>query len=82
MEFDVVLALDTAAKSARYRIDAVRADKTLVNIDHHASNPGYGDLNYIDVQAPATGQIIYELLQYQNSLFPGNRRRALRRYLN
>jgi bifunctional oligoribonuclease and PAP phosphatase NrnA len=70
MEFDVVLALDTAAKNRLGTgIDAVRAYKTLVNIDHHASNPGYGDLNYIDTQAPATGQIIYELIQNQKLPF-------------
>jgi bifunctional oligoribonuclease and PAP phosphatase NrnA len=70
MEFDLVLALDTAAKNRLGTgIKAVRACKTLVNIDHHASNPGYGDLNYIDVQAPATGQVIYELLQDQKLPF-------------
>jgi bifunctional oligoribonuclease and PAP phosphatase NrnA len=70
MEFDVVLALDTAAKNRLGTgIDAVLGCKTLVNIDHHASNPGYGDLNYIDVQSPATGQIIYELLQDQKLPF-------------
>jgi bifunctional oligoribonuclease and PAP phosphatase NrnA len=70
MEFDIVLALDTAAKNRLGTgIKAVRACKTLVNIDHHASNPGYGDLNYIDVQAPATGQIVYQLLQDQKLPF-------------
>jgi bifunctional oligoribonuclease and PAP phosphatase NrnA len=70
MEFDIVLALDTAAKDRLGTgIKAVRACKTLVNIDHHPSNPGYGDLNYIDVQAPATGQIIYQLLQDQKLPF-------------
>jgi bifunctional oligoribonuclease and PAP phosphatase NrnA len=70
MEFDVVLALDTAAKDRLGTgIKAVRAYTTLVNVDHHTSNPGYGDLNYIDVQAPATGQIIYQLLQDQKLPF-------------
>jgi bifunctional oligoribonuclease and PAP phosphatase NrnA len=70
MEFDIVLALDTAAKNRLGTgIKAVRACRTLVNIDHHASNPGYGDLNYIDVQAPATGQIVYQLLQDQKLPF-------------
>ncbi len=68
--FDVLLALDTAAKNRLgTAIQGVGAYKTLVNIDHHASNPGYGDLNYIEVQAPATGQIIYELLQDQKLPF-------------
>ena len=36
---------------------------TLINIDHHVSNEGYGDLNYVDPTAPATGQIIYEFFK-------------------
>ena len=69
-DFDVVLALDTAAKNRLgTAIQGVGAYKTLVNIDHHASNAGYGDLNYLDVYAPATGQIIYELLQDQKLPF-------------
>jgi bifunctional oligoribonuclease and PAP phosphatase NrnA len=70
MEFDIVLALDTAAKDRLGTgIKAVRACKTLVNVDHHTSNPRYGDLNYIDDRAPATGQIVYELLQDQKLPF-------------
>jgi bifunctional oligoribonuclease and PAP phosphatase NrnA len=34
-----------------------------INIDHHVSNPGYGDLVHIDPAAPATGQIVHELLR-------------------
>ena len=69
-DVDVVLALDTAAKNRLgTSIQGVGSYQTLVNIDHHASNPGYGDLNYLDIHAPATGQIIYELLQDQKLPF-------------
>ena len=69
-DVDVVLARDTAAKNRLgTAIQGVGSYKALVNIDHHASNPGYGDLNYLDVHAPATGQIIYELLQDQKLPF-------------
>ncbi len=30
---------------------------------HHPSNPGYGDLVYIDPNSPATGQILFELIK-------------------
>jgi len=36
--------------------------KTIVNIDHHASNVGYGQWNLISHEAAATGILIYELL--------------------
>jgi bifunctional oligoribonuclease and PAP phosphatase NrnA len=64
--FDLVIALDTATKSRLgTTLNAVRSAKYWINIDHHVSNPGYGDLNYIDSSAPATGQIIYEFLRSQ-----------------
>jgi phosphoesterase RecJ-like protein len=44
----------------------VRSAKTWINIDHHPSNPGYGDLVYIDSTAPATGQILFELITSQD----------------
>ena len=65
-DFDVVIALDTATRNRLGRAaDSVRSAKTWMNIDHHQSNPGYGDLVYIDPVAPATGQILFELFADQ-----------------
>src|ERR1700761_6074141 len=33
-----------------------------VNIDHHLSNPGYGALNLIDAESPATAQVLDEII--------------------
>jgi phosphoesterase RecJ-like protein len=33
-----------------------------VNIDHHVSNPGYAALNLIDPAAPATAQLLFEII--------------------
>ena len=33
-----------------------------VNIDHHVSNPGYAKLNVIDAAAPATAQLLFEII--------------------
>ena len=65
--FDVVLALDTATRQrlGDKTLAAVGAAKVWINIDHHPSNPRYGDLVHIDPIAPATGQILFELLQSQ-----------------
>ena len=58
-DFDVAIALDTATQSRLgTATELVRSAKTWINIDHHPSNPGYGDLVYIDSTAPATGQIL------------------------
>ena len=65
----VAIALDTAIqKRLGTTLPAVRSTKVWINIDHHPSNPGYGDLVYIDPKAPATGQILFELIR--NEKFP------------
>ena len=59
-----IVALDNSVKSRLGRVlDGVASVGTLINIDHHVSNEGYGDLNYVDPTAPATGQIIYEFFK-------------------
>jgi bifunctional oligoribonuclease and PAP phosphatase NrnA len=64
-EIDVAVALDTATRVRLGDGNLVAAAKAKlwVNIDHHISNPLYGDVNYVDATSPATGQIIYEILQ-------------------
>lgn len=65
-EFDVLVALDTATyKRLGTPLQAISKVKTTINIDHHPTNPGYGDLSYIDPVAPATGQILYEFFHSQ-----------------
>lgn len=63
-EFEVAIALDTAAQNRLGTAGAaVRAAKVWINIDHHPSNPGYGDLVCIDPVSPATGQILFEFIK-------------------
>lgn len=37
--------------------------RTMINIDHHVSNTGFGDFVMVDPGAAATGEIVFELLQ-------------------
>lgn len=63
-EFDVVIMLDTAVKDRGGRcVRAVKNAGLWINMDHHVSNPRYGDLNFIDTASPATGQILFELFR-------------------
>ncbi|MFT5633705.1 MAG: phosphoesterase RecJ-like protein [Rubritalea sp.] len=67
LDVEVAIAVDCANKP-RLGEKALQmaANATLwINIDHHKSNPGYGDLNYIDAQSPATGQILYQMIKEQ-----------------
>lgn len=66
-EFDVAIALDTAAQDRLGTcLQSVKHAGIWINIDHHVSNNRYGDLAYIDTSAPATGQILYELIRSQD----------------
>jgi phosphoesterase RecJ-like protein len=63
-DFDVVIAIDTSnwqrVGTAAQRIGK---KKHLVNIDHHISNDKFGDINWIVPEAPASGQIAYDLIK-------------------
>jgi len=63
-DFDVAIVVDTSTlPRLGHSATAVRSAKLWINIDHHISNTGYGDLVYIDPQAPAAGQIVFELIR-------------------
>lgn len=66
-EFDVAIALDTATQDRLGTcLASVKRAKLWVNLDHHISNAGYGDLAYIDPLAPATGEVLFELVHTQD----------------
>ncbi len=67
LDVDVSVALDTATQD-RVGTDclhALSAAKITINIDHHPSNPRYGQLNYVDGTAPAVGEIVFDFLTSQ-----------------
>ncbi len=69
-DFDVAIALDTAIQNRLGNtLAAVASAKIWINIDHHLSNPGYGNLVIVDPSAPATGEIIFELIKSQRLPF-------------
>lgn len=65
----VVITLDCGDKN-RICIDKTLIDgtKVLVTIDHHASNNGYGDINFIDTEASSTCELVYRLLSRYKKL--------------
>ena len=69
-DFDVAVALDTAIQS-RLGVagEKIRSAQHWINIDHHPSNPRYGDLVHVDADAPATGQILFELITSESLPF-------------
>ena len=71
LDVQVAIALDCATKPrlGDNALNAASKATLWINIDHHVSNPGYGDLNHIDSISPATGQILYHLITEQGLPF-------------
>lgn len=42
--------------------EAAKNAGTLIVVDHHVTNPGFGDLNYIDSESSASAELALELL--------------------
>jgi len=64
-EFDVVVATDCAAHDRLGRCaDHIAARKVFINIDHHASNTKYADLNWVSPREPSSGELIFDLCQW------------------
>ena len=79
IDVEVAIALDTATKPrlGEKALHAASKAKLWLNIDHHISNPGYGDLNLIDSTSPATGQILYQLITALGLPMPDESRDAI-----
>lgn len=62
-DHDLILVLD-CGDNERHGIhfEYDKAKTTLINIDHHASNVMFGDVNYVDTGAQATCEIVTGLL--------------------
>ena len=80
-EYDLVINLDVASldRICDAKILFEKA-KTTVNIDHHETNIGYANLNYIEPQASSTAEVIFGIskalnwkmnLDVANSLYVG-----------
>lgn len=39
---------------------------TMINIDHHVTNHGFGNINWIESDASATGEMVFDLLKAMN----------------
>jgi phosphoesterase RecJ-like protein len=64
MEFDCVIATDAASFERLGKTGACVSDrKVLINIDHHASNTRYGDINWVSAKEASSGEIIFRFMK-------------------
>jgi phosphoesterase RecJ-like protein len=61
-DYDTVILLECAdvSRSGQEGLDGAFK----INIDHHYSNTPYGDINWIDPEAPAVGEMVFDLSRF------------------
>ncbi len=59
--YDAFLVIDCEAKRSGGAEALYNAAKCKINIDHHISNPGCGDINYVVPTASSAAEVVYDL---------------------
>ena len=64
-EYDLLIALDSPKPSrlGKYKDSYDLPDIDVINIDHHEANTFFGDLNYVDYDAPSTCSALIEIFK-------------------
>ena len=61
--FDAVIALDCGDAERLGKSKLYLENNYVINIDHHISNNEFGNLNLVDANASATGEIIFHIIK-------------------
>ncbi len=61
---DVFIALDTSDEERLGdNLSLLKKANCIINIDHHITSTGFGDINIVDGKAAATGELIYYFIK-------------------
>lgn len=60
--FDVMIVMDTVIERTGNAQSYIQQADKVINIDHHISNPGQGDVWLVNPKASATAEVVYELI--------------------
>jgi phosphoesterase RecJ-like protein len=67
LKFDCVIATDAASFERLGKTGAcITQRKLFINIDHHASNTRYADINWVSPREASSGEIIFRFLKAAN----------------
>ena len=71
--YDLAISLDAATdKLLNVWVKYFREADQRIVIDHHSTNTMFGDINYVDLSAPACAQVVYMLIKhYRWKITPG-----------
>jgi len=80
IKFDCFAILDCSGLRRCGEVSKMyRDNKTLLNIDHHVSNEGFGDINWIDPDSSSCSEMVYKL--YKKLCLPLDRDTATLLYV-
>lgn len=80
IRFDCFVILDCSDLGRCQEVSKINTDnKPILNIDHHISNKGFGDVNWIEPNASSTTEMIYKL--YRKLHLPIDRSTSLALYV-
>lgn len=76
--FDARIMLDNASLQRAGRIELPPDPRSpIVNVDHHASNPAYGDLAHVEMRRASCGEVLFDLLRAARMPIPVESARCL-----
>jgi bifunctional oligoribonuclease and PAP phosphatase NrnA len=62
--YDTAVVVDCGAQSrARAILDRLAPGTTIINLDHHIDNPGFGDAAVVIPDASSSGEVVYNALK-------------------
>lgn len=71
--YDLAISVDCASKERLGdAMEFFNNAKKSVSIDHHISNPGFADIDYIDTKVSSAGELVFRLIDASDAKFtPG-----------
>lgn len=69
-KFDLIIVVDSGDKKNMGRLyeenKAVFDSTTVINIDHHASNDYFGDINLVDTHVSSAAELVYYIIEHMD----------------
>ncbi len=64
--YDLIIALDCSTKDQTKFPEIINKKTTVINIDHHATNTKFGDINIIDSEAASATEMLFQIFDALN----------------
>lgn len=70
-KFDLIIVVDSGDKKNMGKLyeenRAIFESTTVINIDHHASNDYFGDINLVDTSASSASELVYYIIEHMDA---------------